>query len=335
MQWLKIAAIIYWVTCLRTELVHLILLSYKSIFQSPYNILDEYQLRNKTTYLRGSADAEIHGLPSIQPRLSTSVELTPLNNDIRVPLIIHRMWKDENIPELWSTSFHHCEEFYKQRNWTTMLWTDGTIRTFLAENYAPFLSTFDSYPYDIQRVDSARYFILYHFGGVYLDLDVGCRKDKDITDILRFMELMQIGSILPLTDPIGVSNDVMFASKGNEFFRQLIEALPDKNRWFGLPYLTVLFSTGPMFLSLAYTNYSQANEEVLALSPTLYSKTDARFFRHFEGSSWHSNDAKSIKWLTKNRWVVSVVLLNVGLLARRNRTSVRKRRASKPHRLSV
>lgn len=37
--------------------------------------------------------------------------------------------------------------------------------------YPWFLDTFDGYPFPIQRADAIRYFVLAHYGGVYLDLD--------------------------------------------------------------------------------------------------------------------------------------------------------------------
>jgi len=40
------------------------------------------------------------------------------------------------------------------------------------KEYPWFLETFDSYPYNIERADVIRYFALYHFGGIYLDLDL-------------------------------------------------------------------------------------------------------------------------------------------------------------------
>ncbi|KAJ3896091.1 hypothetical protein GG344DRAFT_72572 [Lentinula edodes] len=35
------------------------------------------------------------------------------------------------------------------------------------------------YKYAIQRADAIRYFVLHHYGGVYLDLDVGCLRPLD------------------------------------------------------------------------------------------------------------------------------------------------------------
>ena len=94
-------------------------------------------------------------------------------DDNGVPLIMHRMWKDDHImerdnPELpasWAKAFASCSEQYRRRNWTTILWTDDSICMFMEKHYPSFVPVYDSYPYDIQRVDAARYFILYHYGG--------------------------------------------------------------------------------------------------------------------------------------------------------------------------
>lgn len=51
------------------------------------------------------------------------------------------------------------------------LWTEKTSREFLEREYAWFLKTYDGYPHKVQRVDAVRYFLLLHYGGIYLDLD--------------------------------------------------------------------------------------------------------------------------------------------------------------------
>jgi hypothetical protein len=60
---------------------------------------------------------------------------------------------------------------------TYHLWTDSTSRHFVARHYPSFLATFDSYAYPIQRADAIRYFVLHRFGGIYMDLDIGCKRD--------------------------------------------------------------------------------------------------------------------------------------------------------------
>lgn len=54
------------------------------------------------------------------------------------------------------------------------MWTDAKSRELIATEYPWFLNTFDNYSQPIQRADAIRYFVLAHFGGVYIDLDDVC-----------------------------------------------------------------------------------------------------------------------------------------------------------------
>lgn len=234
-----------------------------------------------------------------------------------VPLIMHRMWRDDHIlddnnselPANWTKAFTHCNEQYRKRNWTTILWTDESIRVFMNEHYPYFIPVYDSYPYNIQRIDAARYFILYHYGGGYMDLDVGCQKRRSLNDLISSMTQLKKEALVPLTEPIGFSNDVLFATKSSPFFKALIDALPSKNTWYGSPYLTVLYSTGPMFLSLQFMRMSpEKQNEVLVLSPELYTRKRTRYFRHLRGSTWHSSDARAVQWMIKNCSAIAVAL---------------------------
>ena len=110
-----------------------------------------------------------------------------------IPKIIHRTWKTQDIPDKWTRPFQSCIEYHP--DWRFMLWTDASIRSFLKQEYEWFLPTFDGYAYPIQRVDAARYFILRHFGGVYMDLDVGCLR--------RLEPLLNATALVPKTEPIG------------------------------------------------------------------------------------------------------------------------------------
>ncbi|KAL2915935.1 hypothetical protein HK105_204358 [Polyrhizophydium stewartii] len=164
-----------------------------------------------------------------------------------VPRIIHQTWKTDDIPAKWIKARGSCRYWHNRANWTHMHWTDASARAFIAHKFPEFLPTFDSYPYPIQRVDAVRYFILYEYGGVYLDLDIGC---------FRSMEpLLKFSAVIPKTSPIGFSNDFMMARPRHPFFKQLILALPKWNRSFLTPYATIFFSTGPMFLNLQFGLY--------------------------------------------------------------------------------
>lgn len=51
------------------------------------------------------------------------------------------------------------------------LWSEKSSRDFIETHYPWFLRTYDRYRFPVQRVDAVRYFILMHYGGIYLDLD--------------------------------------------------------------------------------------------------------------------------------------------------------------------
>lgn len=101
----------------------------------------------------------------------------------------------------------------------------------LQEHYPWFLPTYLSYPYNIQRVDVLRYFILLHHGGLYLDLDVGCKARLDFMRAANFTA--------PMTNPIGISNDIMAAAPGDAYLAYAVRKLRHWNRWMGIKYIQV------------------------------------------------------------------------------------------------
>ena len=216
-----------------------------------------------------------------------------------------------------------------------ILWTDVTSRKFIATNYPWFLSTFDNYPYPIQRADAIRYFVLHSFGGIYMDLDVGCQRNMDpllyypvsrlVCDPLaevgiagqapgarprrtsttraesRLLTPTNSQVVLPATIPVGVSNDIMFSEKGHPFMDLVIHNLVTFNHQYGTNYPTVMFSTGPMFLSAQVGFWHKQNpislvevRQVRVLPRRWYGKNapaeerESAYFSHLYGSSWHA-----------------------------------------------
>jgi len=95
------------------------------------------------------------------------------------------------------------------------------------------------------------------------------------------------------------------------FFKEVMEALSStNNRWYGSPYLTVMYSTGSMFISLVYNSLSaEQQKNVLILPPELYSERKTRYFKHLRGSTWHSSDALLIQHITRHWLLLSSSIL--------------------------
>ncbi|KAF8195762.1 nucleotide-diphospho-sugar transferase [Mycena galopus ATCC 62051] len=230
----------------------------------------------------------------------------------RIPRILHQTWKTGTLPEKWKTISQECRDMMPDYEYK--LWTDESSREFIARHYPWFLNTFDDYSYAILRADAIRYFVLYHYGGIYLDLDIGCLRPLD--------PLLVYPVILPKTIPVGVSNDLMFAEKHHPFLAQTIHNLATFDHSWILNYPTVMFSTGPMFLSIQHGIYSSQRApggNVRILPKSLYGKNAEpveaphSFFTHHYGSSWHSDDAAFIwflgVWGKGLMWIGLAVLL--------------------------
>jgi mannosyltransferase OCH1-like enzyme len=102
----------------------------------------------------------------------------------------------------------------------------------------------------------------------------------------------------------------MGAVPRHPFFLKAIDSLTDYNRRWPLPYITVMASTGPLFLSLIWRHYNNAgpldHERVRILFPEEYNNHSWSFFTHHLGNSWHRTDVKIIFWLAKH-WVLVTI----------------------------
>ncbi|TEB35646.1 hypothetical protein FA13DRAFT_1684265, partial [Coprinellus micaceus] len=254
----------------------------------------------------------------------------PQSDTERIPRVIHQTWKTDELPPRWKPISQACRDMMPDYEYK--LWTDASSREFIATHYPWFLDTFENYKYPIQRADSIRYFVLHHYGGIYVDLDIGCLRPMD--------PLLQYPVVLPKTIPVGVSNDLMFAEKGHPFLQQTIHNLVTFDHSWVLNYPTVMFSTGPMFLSAQYGIYTTSHpttalSEIRILPKSLYGKNAKpeeaphSFFSHFYGSSWHADDAAFIgflgTWGKVLMWVgLAVLVLGVVRLPKSQRKRLRR-----------
>lgn len=210
-----------------------------------------------------------------------------------IPKIIHQTYINESIPQRWQEAQKSCIDLHEDYEYK--LWTDKKAREFIADEYPWFLETFDGYEFPIQRADSIRYFVLAHFGGIYIDLDDGCNRRLD--------PLLSYPAWLRRTVPTGVSNDAMGAVPRHPFFLKVIDALPRYNRNWLLPYITVMGSTGPLFLSVIWRHYNNEGPaedgRIRILFGDEYNNHPWSFFTHHVGNSWHGGDVKLIFWVRR------------------------------------
>lgn len=234
-----------------------------------------------------------------------------------VPRLVHQTWKDHEVPARWRGSHAAwVASWGEERPFTLLLWSDAALEDFVDRFFPWFGPHYRAYGVHIQRVDAARYFLLYAMGGIYADLDVGFRRSSQWQDVLR-SELT-----LPTTEPLGLSNDFMAGAPGHPFFgvlcRRLLSPLASP-RWIYTRFFTVMFSTGPSFVSTQLVGFRLARSAqglpaevypvvdggagagtggaggVLLLAPTLYDSGADSIVGHVHGASWHDTST-SLLW---------------------------------------
>lgn len=227
-----------------------------------------------------------------------------------IPKIIHQTYINETIPKAWVPAQQACIDLHPDYEY--IMWTDAKSLAFIQKEYPQFLDTFVGYKHPIQRADAIRYFVLYHYGGIYIDLDDGCKRRLD--------PLLSYTAWVRRTIPTGISNDIMGAVPQHPFFLRVIDSLQGANRKWVLPYITIMASTGPLFLSVIWKNWlSEHNSEeiewpgrVRVLMPDAYSKQSWSFFTTYKGDSWHGKDARFIFWMGKNWLLVTAIGFAIG-----------------------
>ncbi|MEM7061700.1 MAG: glycosyltransferase [Cyanobacteria bacterium P01_B01_bin.77] len=154
--------------------------------------------------------------------------------------IIHQTWKIDTIPEKYAAFVDSIKR--NNPDYDYRLWTDRDNRQLIQDQYPWFLSTYDSYTHGIERVDAVRYFILYTYGGVYIDLDMECLRSID--NLFQTGELFFSLEAGPLISNKVVSNAFMAADQGHPFFHYIMTHL-DSFRTQDITFSDVFKNTGP------------------------------------------------------------------------------------------
>lgn len=206
------------------------------------------------------------------------------NNNI--PRIVHQMWKNNNIPQQWLMSSKSWKILNPRISY--MFWTDHLLEKFISRTYPWLLKHYKAYAYNIQRADMARYVLLFHFGGLYADLDVECRTQLDY--LFKKIDTGNFTVGVAPTEPYGFSNDLIFAKPRSHFMKQVLLGLKTSNRWFYLPYLTVMLSTGSLYFTSVIEHYPKKSD-IYILPQDCYIHY---CFSHLAGGSWHGFDGRII-----------------------------------------
>jgi mannosyltransferase OCH1-like enzyme len=160
-----------------------------------------------------------------------------------IPRIIHQTAPSDK--SKWHPIWEHCQKSWREKfpSWEYKFWSDEDLDDFMKNKCGWFYDTWRNYPKNIQRIDAARYFILYEYGGIYADMDFECLNNFEHEipeDKVSFAESPVKNRWINMETH---QNALMISPAKHPFWIFVFNALVDNlNR----PH--VLFSTGPQII---------------------------------------------------------------------------------------
>ncbi|WP_051960388.1 glycosyltransferase family 32 protein [Devosia riboflavina] len=184
-----------------------------------------------------------------------------------IPKILHFTWKSEQLPRQMQAYYDAWRRLHP--DWDIRLWTDETMRAFVAETYPAVVATYDAYPKMIQRADSFRYLVLGAMGGVYADLDVEPFQSIDgLLNYECFLGIEPLEHIFPDRHHQGVpfllTNAFMGSVPGHRLWQDIVARMPD------LVDQETFYSTGPSMVTASVLRLQKEDRPTL-LSPMVWS----------------------------------------------------------------
>ena len=232
-----------------------------------------------------------------------------------IPKIIHQIYWDfsgENKPppKKWVEYSKVLKK--NNQNWIYKLWDEKSCLNLLVNNYPWFLDTYNNYKYQLQKVDSMRPFLLYHFGGIYFDMDFKCVKN--ITNFFK-----KKGVYLAESSHFGLTNALMASSKNHPFWKKVFSEMV-KNRqkkFYQIHHLYMMQSTGPLLITNCYNKYKTS--DIYIIPKELFNPcnvctkkckiTNEMYCYTSNSSSWHKLDSKIINFVYCNYKIIVLCIV--------------------------
>ena len=230
-----------------------------------------------------------------------------------IPKIIHQTAENPPYNDIWD----RCQKswlkiFTKKKGFEYKMWKDEDLENLVKNDFPQFLDIWEKYPYKINKIDIARYMILYKYGGIYADMDCYCFKDfYNILDMNR----PNIISGVPIDGDL--SKGWGDPNKGYEIIQNSLMASPKKHKfWLDALNLSkklvnsgikltkdnVKEITGPILISKLYDkNINKLPVKNFRIGPfNSHFYNEDTYVLHIQTGLWDGDNIDSIKKTRKN-----------------------------------
>lgn len=235
------------------------------------------------------------------------------------PKIIHQTWKSKtDIPENLQEFQETIRKYHP--DYRIIMYDDNDLRNVVKDNFPQYLPRYDSFKKVIERVDFARYAILYKYGGVYLDMDVSSLKSlDDFVDMKKVVfgtEPKEHMRLYPEHKYV-VCNAVMISPPGEEVWLKIMDYIAEHYSFSKQP----VQNTGPIAVTdalIANSNQLDQSRIVITKPCTFYPVLD-----NGKVSSECSNDMRESytihhwenSWCWTSKKIIKIILIILLIIA--------------------
>lgn len=220
------------------------------------------------------------------------------------PKIIHQIWLQgqNDIPDIYVKNIAKIIEYHSE--WEYILWDEIRILN-LIKNFGELVKTYYKLQYLHQKVDFARYIILYIYGGAYIDIDVDTVKSLDSLVeqfktydlIVSLMRLDKLESFIFCYNSQCVNNGIILAKPKNLSLLKVIEHINQNPNCstISTKFSCINNTTGPYMFSNIILNQDLSKTKLLEydyLEPCIIDNcniTDNTYLIHKQDGTWYSS----------------------------------------------
>lgn len=263
---------------------------------------------------------------------------------MNIDKIYHQIWfqGETEIPQKYEKLYSSCIKV--NNNFKRIVWDSNKIINLIKNNYPEYFNFYEKLPLMVQKIDFAKYVILYHYGGIYIDMDVKCLKN--INNLLNMfpnedflvsnlllskMEITAVNGLNKFTRGNKafviknmINNGIIISKKKLDITKKIIDDIV-KNFYFkynnNFRDIYIFNTTGPIIFTDSIMKYKGSDKvkvidsKYMEPCTVIMKKCDftKSFFRHEHHRTWGTNHLEKIiyfvKTIDKYKYIITLLVI--------------------------